>query len=135
MVGERPGLERDDPWRGAFGAALGVRPGDFVFTTAQGGVIDMDKGVPRFAESFGEQLRVVGEHVNHRLAHFGCTPGDIVDAALWVHPSVELDPGGLLDALQEWVFAGSAPAVSVIRAASAFPESLISVKVIAYKPR
>ena len=50
MTGEPRDVERDDPWGGVFGAALAVRAGDFVFTTAQGGVIDMDEGVPRFAD-------------------------------------------------------------------------------------
>jgi enamine deaminase RidA (YjgF/YER057c/UK114 family) len=130
-----PDIERDDPWGGAFGAALAVRAGDFVFTTAQGGVIDMPQGIPRFAESFEDQVRLVGEHVRARLARFHCTPADIVDASVWVHPSVQLDAGRFLDLLQTEVFAGSAPAVSVVRAASAFDDSLVSVKVTAYKPR
>jgi enamine deaminase RidA (YjgF/YER057c/UK114 family) len=135
MPPDRPGVERDDPWGGAFGAALAVRAGDFVFTTAQGGVIDLDGGVPRFAESFEEQVHLVGVHVQARLSRFNCTPDDIVDASVWVHPSVDLDAGQFLDLLQAEVFAGSSPALSVVRAASAFDESLVSVKVIAYKPR
>ena len=35
-MGEAQGIERDDPFGGAYGAALGVRAGDFVFTTVAG---------------------------------------------------------------------------------------------------
>jgi enamine deaminase RidA (YjgF/YER057c/UK114 family) len=127
--------ERDDPWGGAFGAALAVRAGDFVYTAALGGVRAMDDGVPQFAETFDEQLTLVGKHVAGRLARFGCTPADIVDATVWLHPFVDLDPGEVLDRLQEHVFSGGSPALSVARVATAFDESLVSVKVIAYKPR
>jgi len=130
-----PGVERDDPWGGAFGAALAVRAGDFVFTTAIGGVLAMDEGVPQFASTFDEQLRLVGEHVAARLERLGCTTADIVDASVWMHPSVAIEAGTLLDRLQEQVFGGAAPALSVVRAASAYAESLVSVKVIAYRPR
>jgi len=128
-------LERDDPWGGAFGAALAVRAGDFVFTTALGGVTSMDEGVPRFAATFDEQLRLVGEHVRTRLDRLDCTAADIVDATVWLHPSVKIDPGQLLDELQLHVFSGRAPAISIMRAATVFDESLVSVKVIAFKPR
>ncbi|MGO9876676.1 MAG: RidA family protein [Acidimicrobiia bacterium] len=132
-----PGVERDDPWGGAFGAALAVRAGDFVFTSTLSGVLTLDlaDGVPQFAETFDEQLRLAGEHVRDRLERLGCTTSDIVDATVTLHPSVDIDAGAFLDRLQERVFAGGVPAVSVVRAPSAFAESLVSVKVIAYKPR
>jgi enamine deaminase RidA (YjgF/YER057c/UK114 family) len=135
MSSEPPGIEREDPWGGAFGAALAVRAGDFVFTTAQGGVADIDEGRPRFAETFDEQLQLVGQHVTARLDHFGCTHRDIVDASVYVHPSVNIDAGELLDRVQDQVFSGGSPAVSVVRSATAFEESLVSVKIVAYKPR
>jgi len=50
------GPERYDPWAGAFGTALGVRAGDFVFTTALAGVTSMEGGVPQLADTFEEQL-------------------------------------------------------------------------------
>jgi enamine deaminase RidA (YjgF/YER057c/UK114 family) len=134
MAADPRGPERDDPWGGAFGASLGVRAGDFVFTTALGGVTALVEGVPQFAATFDDQLQLVGEHVGAGLARFGCTTADIVDATVWFHPSVELDAGELLDRLQVQVFAGTAPAISVVRAATAYAESLISVKVVAYKP-
>ena len=127
--------ERDDPWGGAFGASLAVRAGDFVFTTALGGVTSMDDGVPEFAETFDEQLRLVGRHVRSRLGRLECTAADIVDATVWLHPSVEIDPGLLLDELQHHVFCGNAPAISITRAPTVYDESLVSVKVVAYKPR
>jgi len=132
-----PGVERDDPWGGAFGAALAVRAGDFVFTSTLSGVLTLDlvDGVPQFAETFDEQLHLAGQHVRDRLERLGCTTSDIVDASVTLHPSVDIEPGAFLDRLQDQVFSGGAPAVSVIRAASAFPQSLVSVKVIAYKPR
>jgi enamine deaminase RidA (YjgF/YER057c/UK114 family) len=58
--------ERDDPFGGAFGASLAVRAGSFVFTSALGGVISMDEGEPQFAETFDEQLRLVGQHIARR---------------------------------------------------------------------
>jgi enamine deaminase RidA (YjgF/YER057c/UK114 family) len=132
-----PGVERDDPWGGAFGASLAVRAGDFVFTSTLGGVLTLDlpDGVPQFAQGFDEQLRLAGVHVRDVLERLGCAPSDIVDATATLHPSVDIQPGAFLDRLQDQVFAGSAPAVSVVRAASAFGESLVSVKVVAYKPR
>ena len=130
---EKP--ERDDPWGGAFGAALAVRAGDFVYTSALGGVTGMDEGVPRFAETFDEQLTLVGEHVSRRLEHFGCSSEDIVDATVWLHPSVDINPGEVLDRLQEHVFGGGSPALSVARAATAYDDALVSVKVVAYRPR
>jgi enamine deaminase RidA (YjgF/YER057c/UK114 family) len=127
--------QRDDPWGGAFGAALAVRAGDFVFTAALGGVTSMDDGVPVFAETFDEQLRLAGEHIRRRLGRLDCSAADIVDATVWLHPSVKIDPGQFLDELQYHVFDGSSPALSITRAATVFDESLVSVKVVAYKPR
>ncbi|MDQ1511065.1 MAG: hypothetical protein QOG50_2909 [Actinomycetota bacterium] len=127
--------EHDDPWGGAFGAALAVRAGDFVYTSALGGVTGMDEGVPQFAETFDEQLSLVGEHVSRRLEHFGCSTEDIVDATVWLHPSVDIDPGQVLDQLQEQVFGGGSPALSLARVATAYDDSLVCVKVVAYRPR
>jgi len=127
-------LERDDPLGGAFGAARAVRAGDFVFTSALSAVTGLDDGVPRFAESFEDQLRVVGERLNRRLDRFGCTAADIVDATVWLHPSVDVEPGLLLDRLQTYVFDGHSPAMSVAVAASVYGNVLVRVKVIAYKP-
>jgi enamine deaminase RidA (YjgF/YER057c/UK114 family) len=128
-------LERDDPLGGAFGGARAVRAGDFVFTSAMGGVTGLDDDIPRFAETFEDQLRVVGERLNRCLGRFGCTAADIVDATVWVHPSVDVEPGRLLDRLQTDVFDGHAPAVSIARAASMYDEAFVRVKVMAYKPR
>ena len=114
---------------------LGSAVGDFVFTSALGGVASMNNGEPQFAETFDEQLRLVGEHVARRLAHFDCTPADIVDATVWLHPAVDIDPGEMLDRLQETVFLGCAPALSVARASCGYDDSLVNVKVTAYKPR
>jgi len=119
-----PGPERYDPWGGAFGSALGVRAGDFVFTTALAGVTSMEGGVPRLAGTFDEQLELVGEYVARVLARFACTTADIVDATVRLHPSVDIDPGDLLDRLQAHVFLDSAPTLSVTRAAAAFDDSL-----------
>jgi enamine deaminase RidA (YjgF/YER057c/UK114 family) len=127
--------EHDDPWGGAFGAALAVRAGDFVYTSALGGVTEMDEGVPQFAETFDEQLALVGEHVSRRLEHFGCSAEDIVDATVWLHPSVDINPGEVLDRLQEQVFGGGSPALSLARVATAYDDALVSVKVVAYTPR
>lgn len=112
-----------------------MRAGDFVFTAALGGVTSMDDGVPHLAETFDEQLALVGEHVARVLARYSCTTADIVDATVRLHPSVDIDPGDLLDRLQACVFFDSSPTLSVSRAAAAFDDSLVSVKVIAYKPR
>jgi enamine deaminase RidA (YjgF/YER057c/UK114 family) len=127
--------ERDDPLGGAFGASRAVRAGDFVFTSAVTGVVGLDDGVPQFADTFEEQVRVVGERVGRRLGRFGCSPGDIVDATVFVHPSVATDPGRLLALVQELVFSGHAPALNVVRAAGLYDDVLVSVKVVAYKPR
>ncbi len=128
-------LERDDPLGGAYGGARAVRAGDFVFTSALGGVTGLDEGVPRFAEAFADQLHVVGESLNGRLARFGCTAADIVEATVWLHPSVDVEPGRLLDRLHADVFDGHVPVVSITRAASMYDEALLRVKVVAYKPR
>jgi len=79
--------ERDDPLGGVFGAARAVLAGDFVFTSAVAGVVGLDEGVPQFADMFDDQLRIVGERVGRRLARFGCSLGDVVDATVFVHPS------------------------------------------------
>jgi enamine deaminase RidA (YjgF/YER057c/UK114 family) len=127
-------IERDDPFGGAYGAALGVRAGDFVFTTVAG-VERLDDGEPVFALTFDEQLCLAGQHLARRLAHFGCDLAAVVDATVWVHPSVEIPPGQLLDTLQEHVFHGVVPAVSFIRSPLLYPEALIGVKVVAFAPR
>ncbi len=131
--GER--LERDDPWGGAFGAALAVRAGDFVFTSALSGVTELADGVPQYGAGFDAQLRLVGEHLARRLARFDCTTADVVDAIVWLHPSVDISPATLLDRLQGEVFSGTSPALSVVRAATADEDVLVCVKVVAYKPR
>jgi enamine deaminase RidA (YjgF/YER057c/UK114 family) len=131
---DREEPERDDPFGGGFGAALGVRAGDFVFTSALSGVTAFIDGVPRYAETFDEQLRLVGEHLARRLAHFGCTTADIVDAIVWLHPSVEIRPGTLLDRLQAEVFFDTSPTLSVARVATPDDDVLVCVKVIAYRP-
>jgi len=106
-------LERDDPFGGAYGGARPVRAGDFVFTSAPGGVTGLDEGVSRFAETFADQLPVIGESLHGRLARFGCTAADIVEATVWLHPSVDVEPGRPLDRLHPDVFDGHAPAVSI----------------------
>ena len=126
--------ERDDPWGGAFGAALAVRAGDFVFTSALSGVTEILDGRPQYAATFDDQLSLVGKHVERRLARFGCTTADIVDATVWLHPSVTIEPGRVLDQLQEIVFRGSSPALSVARVATPDDGVLVCVKVVAYKP-
>jgi enamine deaminase RidA (YjgF/YER057c/UK114 family) len=127
--------ELDDPLGGAFGAARAVRAGDFVFTsavTASTGLVD---GVPQFPATFDDQLPGVGQEIRRRLARFGCDTADIVDATVWLHPGVGVDPGELLDRLQDDVFHGTVPALSVVRAENLYEAVLISIKVIAYKPR
>ena len=54
---------------------------------------------------------------------------------MWLHPSVEIDTGEMLDQLQAQVFFGASPALSLVRAATGYDDSLVSVKVVAYKPR
>ena len=63
------GIERDDPFGGAYGAALGVRAGDFVFTTIAG-VVALEDGEPVFAPTFEAQLDTLGDHLLRRLNHF-----------------------------------------------------------------
>jgi enamine deaminase RidA (YjgF/YER057c/UK114 family) len=135
MIAGGPDHERDDPLGGVFGAARAVRAGDFVFTSAVAGVVELDEGVPVLAATFAEQLRIVGERLGRRLRWFGCSAADIVDATVCVHPSVEIKPGTLLDRLQEQVFCGHSPALSLMRAANVYDDALVSVKVTAYKPR
>jgi enamine deaminase RidA (YjgF/YER057c/UK114 family) len=127
-------IERDDPFGGAYGAALAVRAGDFVFTTVAG-VERLDDGEPVFAATFDEQLRLVGDHLLRRLAHFGTGPDAVVDATVWVHPSVDIEAGSLLDALHGEVFRGVVPTISFIRSPLLYPEALIGVKAVAFVPR
>jgi enamine deaminase RidA (YjgF/YER057c/UK114 family) len=127
--------EHDDPLGGAFGAARAVRAGDFVFTSAVTGSTGLVDGVPQFPATFDEQLLVVGHQIRRRLERFGCDAADIVDAVVWLHPSVDLDPGELLDRLHDDVFGGTAPALSAFRAENLYAAVLISIKVVAYKPR
>jgi enamine deaminase RidA (YjgF/YER057c/UK114 family) len=128
------GIERDDPFGGAYGAALGVRAGDFVFTTVAG-VERLEDGEPVFAATFEAQLDIVGEHLVRRLQHFGAELDDVVDATIWVHPSVGIVPGALLDALQDHVFHGVMPAMSFVRSPVLYPDALLGLKVVAFSPR
>jgi enamine deaminase RidA (YjgF/YER057c/UK114 family) len=127
------GIARDDPFGGAYGAALGVRAGDFVFATVAG-VEQLVDGEPVFGESFDRQLQLAHEHLVRRLAHFDCPFEAIVDATVWVHPSVEMPAGILLDTLQQHVFRGVVPAMSFIRSPLLYPEALLGLKVVAYAP-
>jgi enamine deaminase RidA (YjgF/YER057c/UK114 family) len=128
------GIERDDPYGGAYGAALGVRAGDFVFTTVAG-VVGLEEGEPVFAPTFEAQLETVGDHLLRRLRHFDAELRDIVDATVWVHPAVDIEPGALLDALQQRVFHDVMPAMSFVRSRVLYPDALIGVKVVAFSPR
>jgi enamine deaminase RidA (YjgF/YER057c/UK114 family) len=128
------GIERDDPFGGAYGAALGVRAGDFVFTTVAG-VERLEEGEPVFAATFETQLDIVGDHLIRRLEHFGADLADVVDATVWVHPSVGIAPGALLDALQHRVFHGVMPAISFVRSPVLYPDALVGLKVVAFSPR
>jgi enamine deaminase RidA (YjgF/YER057c/UK114 family) len=127
-------IQRHDPFGGAYGAALAVGAGDFMFTSASG-VLRLRDGVPVFAETFGEQLRVAGRNVAAELANLGFTTSDIVDATVFVHPTVDVDPGLMLDELYEHVFGETAPALTVTRSESLYPESLIIVKITAFRRR
>lgn len=127
-------IERDDPFGGAYGAALGVRAGDFVFTTVAG-VLRLEEGEPVFAPTFEAQVDIAGEHLRRRLKHFGAELNDIVDATVWVHPSVEIEPGAFLDALQQRVFHGVMPAMSFVRSPLLYPDALVGLKVVAFSPR
>ncbi len=133
MIGSGQDPERDDPLGGAFGAARAVRAGDFVFTSALGGVLKLNYATPQHSETFEDQLRVVGERVSRCLARFDYSTADIVDAIVWLHPSVEIEAGELLDGLQAEVFRGCVPALSIVRAADVFDDALVRVKVVAYK--
>src|SRR5690349_19237347 len=134
MGGGTEGIARDDPFGGAYGAALGVRAGDFVFATVAG-VERLDDGEPVFASSLEAQLQLVREHLGRRLEHFGCTFDAIVDATVWVHPSVDVEAGMLLDTLQQYVFRGVIPAMSFIRSPLLYPEAMIGLKIVAYAPQ
>jgi len=129
-----PDIERHDPFGGAYGAALAVGAGDFMFTSASG-VVQLRDGVPVFAETFDEQLRRAGRNVADELAELGFATSDIVDATVFVHTSVTVDPGSLLDDLYQHVFGGTAPALTVTRSASLYDASLIIVKVTAFRRR
>lgn len=129
-----PAIERDDPYAGAYGAALGVYAGDYVFTTVAG-VEELRDGEPAFPCAFEDQLKLVGEHLRTRLAHFGCDTDAVVDAIVWVHPAVDIRAGLLLDLLHEKVCAGVVPALSFVRSPMLYPEALIGLKVVAYHPR
>ncbi len=128
------GITRIDPFGGSFGSALAVRAGDFVFTTVAG-VERLEDGEPVFGDTFERQLVLIGEHLARRLSELDCGVEAVVDATIWVHPSVDVDaPGLLLDALQLHVFHGVMPALSFIRSAMLYPQVLVGVKVIAFAP-
>ena len=67
------------------------------------------------------------------LATFGLGTTDIVDATIFVHPSVDIEPGTLLDELSAHMFAETAPAMTITCSASIYTSSLISIKLTAYK--
>jgi len=125
-------ISRHDPLGGAYGAALATRAGNFVFTSVAG-VVELREGVPVFAEGFEEQLRVAGRHAANELAEFGFTLSDIVDSTVFVHPEVAVDPDLLRDRLSDKVFGGAQPALTVVRAASTYEDSLIVIKLTAFK--
>jgi enamine deaminase RidA (YjgF/YER057c/UK114 family) len=127
------GIERDDPFGGAWGAALGVRAGDFVFTTVAG-VEGLDEGEPVFPRTLNEQLDLVGENLVYNLKHFDCPLESVVDATVWVHLAVALTPGQFLDALQEHVFHGVMPTIAVVRSEVLYPDALAALHVVAYAP-
>jgi enamine deaminase RidA (YjgF/YER057c/UK114 family) len=132
MLGGMSGIRRHDPYGGAYGAALATGAGDFVFTSVAG-VIELRDGSPVFAVGFEAQLRLAGRHVAAELAEFGFATPDIVESTVFVHPDVEIDPEVLLDLLQADVFAGTVPALSITRSASLYEESLIVIKVTAFR--
>ncbi|HEY5170807.1 MAG TPA: RidA family protein [Acidimicrobiia bacterium] len=125
-------VERHDPFGGAYGAALAVEAGDFMFTSVSG-VVALREGIPVFADTFDEQLILAGRHAATELAGLGFATGDIVDAMVFVHPSVEIDPGLLLDELYLHVFGETAPTLTITRAASIYDASLIVIKITAFK--
>jgi enamine deaminase RidA (YjgF/YER057c/UK114 family) len=125
-------IRRHDPFGGAYGAALAASAGDFVFSSVSG-VSELRDGVPVFAETFPEQLTLAGQHLARELREFGLAPEDIVDAMVFVHPSVEVDPGLLLDLLTAHVFGEPAPAMTITRGASMYEASLVIIRVIAFR--
>ncbi len=125
-------IQRHDPLGGAFGASLAVASGDLVVTTVAG-ITHLQEGEPVFADTFDEQLQTAGHHTTTELAKFGCTTADIIDASVFVHPDVQIDPGALFDALQQHVFGDTAPALLITRAASIYPASQIAIKITAIK--
>ncbi len=126
-------IERHDPFGGAYGAALAVGAGDFMFTSVAG-VTELRDGVPVFADTFDEQLRLAGRHAASELAELGFATADIVEATVFVHPAVEVDAGALLDRLYEHVFIDTAPALTISRSASLYDASLNIIKITAFKP-
>ena len=96
-------------------------------------MIELRDGVPVFAEGFDVQLRVAGRHAAIELAEFGCTPSDIVDSTVFVHPGVAVDPGLLRDRLSAEVLGGTPAALTVVRAASTYEDSLIVINLTAFK--
>jgi enamine deaminase RidA (YjgF/YER057c/UK114 family) len=126
------GIKRHDPYGGAYGAALATGAGEFMFTSISG-VTALQDGVPRFAETFDEQLRLAGHHAATELAKFGYTAEDIVDSTVFVHPKVQVDPGVLLDQLCDHVFARTQPALTITRGASLYDDLLIIIKITAFK--
>ena len=104
-----------------------------MFTTVAG-VVRLEEGEPVFAPTFEAQLDVVGEHVLRRLRHFGAELRDIVDATVWVHPAVEIEPGALLDALQQRVFHDVMPAMSFVRTPVLYPDALVGLRIVAFSP-
>ena len=126
------GIQRHDPYGGVYGAALATWAGEFMFTSVAG-VTELQDGIPAFADSFDEQLRLAGHHAAAELAKFGYHAKDIVDATVFVHPTVHVDPGLLLDQLTDHVFGGTQPALTITRAASLYDDSLIIIKITAFK--
>ena len=126
-------IKRHDPFGGAYGAALATGAGEFMFASVSG-VLHLRDGVPQFADSLDEQLVLAGRHLVKELAEFGLERSDVVDAMVFIHPSVEIDPGVLLDKLSAHVFGDFAPAMTITRGASMYDASLVIVKVIAHKP-
>jgi len=126
-------IKRHDPFGGAYGAALGASAGDFMFASVSG-VTAMRDGEPVFADTFAEQLTLAGRHLATELAEFGLNREDVIDATVFVHPSVEIDPGMLLDHLTLDVFGEPVPVMTITRGASMYDSSLIVIKVIAFKP-
>ena len=125
-------IQRHDPFGGAYGAALATGAGDFVFASVAG-VSEFRDGTPIFAETFDAQLTLAGRHLVRELAEFGLRTEHVVDAMIFVHPSVEIDPGQLLDGLSASVFGEPAPTITIIRGASMYETSLVVIKVTAFR--